>query len=684
MATLPSITTPKTDQLGPTADDALDLRKRNEGLLQQVTSCKQYRRKLVREWATSIDFRRGKPFASQADEDRISVNLDWSFTKQKQALLFSQVPAIRVDHPPHTISQEALPWVHAFEQRINDTAVQAGIETAMDECLPDCINAAGLGIIMVAREAITEDVDVPSIDMSAMPSQIHTTVMQSGMMPDGSPIPMSTIPRVVDSRYVTMRISPADFLWPINYTGSDFDQAPWVGRSGRITWPEAMKRFKLKPEDKIKYLGEDRTPMDRLNNDLEKDKSQAYDMVSFDELYYKEYQFDPEAKSFTTIHHIVFINNSEKPVIDEPWEGQQFDQESNQLIGALRYPIRVLTLSYITDEAIPPSDSAMARPQVQELNKSRTNMMQQREHSKPIRWFDVNRLDPAIQQALMRGVWQHMVPVQGQGTNVIGEVPRSALPQENYMFDKVAKADAAEIWQVGQGEAGADIETKAEVQAVSSNMQTRISRERAKVGKFFCSIAEVLGGLLCIYEDPSAFGQGFTPLVSRTLSYSILADSTVLLDSNQRLKRLIDFMNFTAKSGQVNIKPVLQEIATLSGLDPNIVIIDPAPRPPVEPNVSLRLTGLEDMMNPLTLAFLMKSGQAPSTDLIEQAKKLIDASVTPPVAPGLVRDPNGGVMVDNGQPPPQTPSPAPPAVGDAHPNWAAMSRINKRTVDRSE
>jgi hypothetical protein len=339
----------------------------------------------------------------------------------------------------------------------------------------------------------------------------------------------------------------------------------------------------------------------------------------------------------------------------------------------------VLSLSYITDEAIPPSDTAIGRPQVNELNKSRSQMIQQREHSLPVRWFDVNRVDPIIQQALMRGVWQHMVPVQGNGQNIMGEIGRSAMPNENFTFDRIAKMDLMEIWQTGQGAIGVDIETKGEVDAVTKNMQTRISRERAKVGKFFCSIAEVLGGLICIYEDPSTIGEGFTPLVSRTLNYSILADSTVLLDSNQRLQKLIDFINFGAKSGVVDITSVMKEIATLSGLDPNVVIIPPKPRPPVEPNISLRLTGTEDMMNPLTLAFLMKSGQAPPPELIEAAKKLIETAVMPPM--GM----QGGPTQIGDQPPglvPPSPDPPPPPVGGDNKDMSALDRINQRVLDR--
>src|SRR3990167_9490994 len=53
-----------------------------------IDTCKQYRRKLVRDWQLSVVYRRGKPYASLSDEDRVSVPLDWSLTKEKESYLF--------------------------------------------------------------------------------------------------------------------------------------------------------------------------------------------------------------------------------------------------------------------------------------------------------------------------------------------------------------------------------------------------------------------------------------------------------------------------------------------------------------------------------------------------------------------------------------------------------------------
>jgi hypothetical protein len=689
---MPQTTPPATDTASPVGDDPkvdTDLKKRNDTFRSSIYVCKQFRKKMIGTWTQNVDYRRGKPFQTQTDEDRVVVNLDWSMTKAKQAALFSQVPQVRIDHNPQTV--QAGPWLHAFEQRLNDTLVVAGVETAMDECLPDCINAAGFGAAIVAHEEITDTVQIPSINLSFYPPEVADKIRTTKMMPDGSPVPMKDMPRTLEHRYTITRISPADFLYPIEYTGSDFDNAPWVGRSGRIGWAQAKNLFGLTDADRDNVVGDDRTVLDKITHEIDKDTLNLEEKVSFDEIFYKEFHYDPLAKSYFTIRHLVFCTGKDEPVIDEQWKGQKFDPQTGHLTGSLKYPIRVLTLTYISDETLPPSDSAIGRPQVNEINKARTQMIMQRERSLPVRWVDLNRVDPTILISLMRGTWQPFIPVQGPGDKVIGEVARASMPQENFAFDKIAKNDWAEATTIGANQEGSGqgVETEGEAQIIQQNFSTRIGRERARTARFFVSMAEVLGGLICLFEPPESFGQGFDPTISRTLSYSILSDSTVLVDSNQRLKRLIDFTNFSAKSGWVDVNPVLREIATLSGLDPNVVIRPPDPKPPVEPSISLRLTGSEDLLNPLVLAFLMKSGQAPEIPLIEQAKITIAAAATPqtpgmPPGPGGMPppSPDGNTPPAGMAPPPAPvppPSPAPPQVGEAHPQWSLTPRINTRS-----
>lgn len=667
-----------TEQNQPVQKPQADpqVKKRNDEFRARISTCKDYRRKLVTNWSLSIDSRRGKPLASQPDEDSIIVNLDWPLTKAKIASLFSQIPQVRISHPPQSTS--AGPWLASLESKLNDTIVSAGIEAAMDECLADCINAAGIGIALVSYEAIMEDKEVPAIDINALPPELQEEFAATGTI-GGEPVPTSIVPQPVDRRYVIQRISPADFLWPLDFTGSNFDMAPWLGRSGRVTWAEAVQKFGLTDSDREDVIGDDRQTQDRLTHDLDKDKPQPDQKVGFDEIFYKEFQYDPESKSYSTIHHLVFLNGKDDPVIDEPWKGQRLGEDGS-VIGAVKMPVRVLTLTYISDETIPPSDSAIGRPQVNEINTLRTQNVLQMKRNVPVRWADINRLDPTVMQALMKGTWQGIIPVQGDGTRILGEVAKNGHPVENPYFDQIAKRDLSESWSLGPNQLGSGetVETKGESSEIAEGYRTRIGRERAKVASHFVGIAEVLGGMICLFEDPMSFGEGFHPSFSKALGYSILADSTVLVDAKQRLERMNEFLNTYAKSGYVVLEPVLKEIAILSGLDPNTVIKAPEPKPPVEPNISLRFTGTEDMSNPLALAFLLKSGQAPEPELIEKAKQLIQLSVVRPAVEGPMPP---GPPVPEG--PTDVPPTAPEGVGEANPDLSLLPQISKRADDNT-
>jgi hypothetical protein len=660
----------------------------NKIIRQEAGSCKSYKKKLIRKWDKAVSYRKGLPYTTQIDEDRIAIPLDWSYTKMKEASLFSQLPPVRVNHPPQTTSKEVLPWLHSFEQRINDTLAQCGAEPTMHEVLPDCINAAGIGLAMAYHEALTEDVEVPAIDLATLPPEVQQQITQTGLMPDGSPVPMETVPRVIDKRYKVCRISPSDFLWPLSFTGSNFDDAPWIGRSGQIPWAVAQRRWKLDPALKDNYVGITKPSEERINNDTDRNaEASQQDMVSFDEFFYKEESYNPNVRNFAAIHHLIFISGQDKPVVDEPWKGQEVDQtdpSNPQLIGVMRYPIRTLTLTYITDEAIPPSDSEISRPMSDELNKSRTQMMLQRQHSFPIRAFDPNRIDQAVQINLMRGTYQGMIPVQGNGQTAITEISRSSFPQENFTFDSIIKADASMAWQVGQEPLGNDVETKGEANVIQTNFQTRISMERAKVGDFFCSIAEVLGGLISLYEDPASFGQGFTPAISRTLAYSILADSTVLLNSEQRLKKIVDFTNMFAKSGWVDLENVVKEAATLSGLDPATTVRPPQPPPPEDPNISIRISGSEDMMNPLVLAAMIDPAKIPTPQSIEKAKQLIQMAMAMPEQQIPQLGPDGKVLPQAPTPDASAPDRPPVGVGDDNPGYTSMPKVNQRILSRDK
>lgn len=682
-------------------------------LKSRIASSKRVKKQLYAEWKNNVELRIGHTPSSYTsglptmDDGQTEINPDWSLTKTKTANLYSQVPAVQCTHENEQYKAAIAPFAKALNYEIGEKRANIGVP--MEEVLNDCVNAAGVGVMLVEYAARFETVQVPKQDMSHLPpQQVQALVDQQG-------IPTQPVQKVTSDRFSCSRVSPTDFLWPADFTGSNFDDADFAGRTGRCSWAVAKNDFKLKDEQKVKVVtGVEGPHSESLRSDPDQAAITEASGVKFDELFYWRYRVDPDEKSFQSIWRVVFVHGLDEPVIHEPWKGQRLDPTSGKYVGATKFPIRVLTLTYITDNPIPPSDSRAGRPQVNDLRKSRAQMFMNRERSIPIRWFDTNRIDTVIQDSLMRGQWQAMIPTNGDGSRSIGEIARASYPSEDFSFDAAAKSDLMDTWQVGPNQ-NANIssgrKTSAEVQITQSNFSTRIGQERNRVAYFFLGAVMVMAGLMALYSEfPSLTDQERQAMqavwndkqITHDLVLKIRPDSTIVLEPAARLQKLSTFLNLTVKSGFINPQPIIAEMAELSGIDPSEVMIQPQPKPPSEPNISYRFTGKDDLVNPLVLAVLIKAGHAPSPQEIDAAKQLLVSTQQPPTppappgmasgAPGAPGTPPSAPGGPQGPPSPPTPPqshvgapaapPVPhPATAAAHEDWQLASKVAQRSRD---
>jgi hypothetical protein len=519
----------------------------------------------------------------------------------------------------------------------------------------------------------------------------------AGVVPPALAKPTVPVPYTTAKRFDIRTISPADLIWDVSFTGSDWNKIPLLGESGRMHWGQALKEFGqsedrpdgLTEQDKESVVGrDDRNDLDMLTHQAERNRFKDTDLIAYDQVFYRRFYFDPEESSFEAIQRVVFVRGRKgKPVIDELWRGQQRVDNpdgTKGIVGSCKFPIQVGTLTYITDEAIPPSDTAMGRPQVDELSLGRGMMMAQRRFSLPWRWFNNNLVPPEIVTQLMRGEYQGAVPLNGSGDKIMGEVARAQYPREDFEFDRVAKAELDATWNLGTsmsggGSGNTQVRSAAEAQAVQSNMSTVIAMDRAKMTKMFCNLAEVLAGMMALHadfteEEEQVLGSWNRHELSTYFLYTVRADASVLLDAKQRLAQLKDFWNMTAKSGMVDEVPILQEIAGLNDIDEDFVH-PPAPPPPPKMNISLRL-GAEELDNPIFVAMLMGTGQFPDPQALAAAKQAIITAKQLPEIP----------LPGNGPEPPMGASAEPPAlphgpVEDRMPHLNEADRVNKRTHD---
>lgn len=443
--------------------------------------------------------------------------------------------------------------------------------------------------------------------------------------PGAAPAPPTiTIPRTVHEAYFWNRVSPAKFLFPDDFTGSDFDEASWLGFEFRISVDDAKRKYKNIPDDFSGSTTRDEnlvtTPEDKSSGG-----TSGPDMVRGWEIWYKAYHFDPTVNNPLQQRVLVILEGLDTPARHDDSPYQRIDQTTGKLIGMRRFPVRVLTLTYIPDEAIPPADSTVSRPQVRELWRARTQMLNQRQKSMPWRWADKSRLDAQTIEAIEAGEPQDIILTDGNGEQVIGEVARANYPSENFEFDRVIEQDIAEQWAMGanqMGQATPGDTTKAEVQVMQGNASTRLDYERTLVLQYWLAGVEEIASLIQMFAEDQDYievvGQdGDTRIkawdkttVAGEFVFDIKPDSALRIDAAQDRADAIHLYQMMANDPFVNRYKLVEAVLRRHNLDPTHILQQPMPKQPPEPNISYRFSGTDFLTPalPIILQILAKGG----------------------------------------------------------------------------
>jgi hypothetical protein len=633
------------DEIIPTADDTSDPWAAWRG---RISTSRTRREAKVGDWRENVTKRKGEGSDTTA---AVSVNKDAPLTKAKIALLYSNTPEIR----PTTEDPQAAQAVPQFARDLNIQIRKENVGAAIEEELADVVNAAGIGGVVIACEKRTVTKQVPSVDP-----------MIAGM--SGTAPEMLDVQTVADIRYPVRRISPTNLLIPAEFTGSVYDNARWLGYDDSMPWATAVIELGLTEDQKDDALGPDRKSrhQESLNTDSTATPRDA-DSINFTELFYWRHYYHEDETSFSALQRLVFVEGIEEPVINEPYAGQK-RLEDGRVVGVVRNPIQILTLTYISDENLPPSDSTISRHQVSELERSRSQMELQRKHSNPINWFDTNRVSANTRSLLEKGTFQGFIPTNGPGDRAIGQVARTSFPQEKYELDNVIDREITDQWQVGANQIGnfASGERSArEAGNVERNFQTRIGQERSKVERHFIAISEVLGGLMALH------GQSTIPVeLLGGITFAIRADSTVLLSAEQRMAQLERQIDRLAQMPGADVQPLVAEWLELGGSDPTKILHPPQPKQPEPLNISLKG---EDLMNPMALAFTYRTGQGPSPDDLSASIKAFQAALSAVVT--------GQVPAASLTPEPEGPPREGESLGIANADAQMAPRQDKRDQD---
>ena len=678
-------------EAGPTATgESQQPRGNTVALLKSfIQASVNLRKERFTSWKESVNYRVQKPFggmgATETTQDRVAVPEDWSRTKQKTSQLMFKLPKIlaKACRPEFKSKERAVTSLVNSKLRKEVKAYYM-----VDECLADVINAAGVMVSVIGIDQRTRTLKVPrpvpaqqalpleaqAQEAAALEPGAEALVVEAQSMTPAEPT-FDEIAQIISKRFYWTRISPAAFLWPTDFTGSNWDEAPWLGYETWMHVEEAKKIWgqkfpaNFKPTDtKPLLLSEDLATEGRTTPSNDQ-------YVKLQIIWYKAAVYDADAFHPDHLRKVVFADGVDQPLEQGDSTWQKFVEATDPVapipatpagvdpatgaatpatpeqpgkpgttahyIGLTKFPIRVETLTYVSDMAIPPSDSEAGRPQVREMIRSRSQMLRQRDQSLPIRWYDTNRLDETIADAIRNGDWQDMIPTNGPGDRVVGEVARAQFPRENFEFQRVINGDLDRSWSLSNnalGQLNSGERSATEINAVQDAGLVRLDYEKDRINRYIAEGASVLFSLMQLFMDGTDYVEvvgdaGAKELTAMTrgdiagavYDFEFQPDTSDRISLETKQGNTLKVFNLLGNSPTVNRSALETEIMQLHGMDPAELVVKPVEKGPEPPNISYRFSG-EDLLNPFVIALVQKT-QKITAEEIGAAAMLIQDSI---------------------------------------------------------
>jgi hypothetical protein len=300
------------------------------------------------------------------------------------------------------------------------------------------------------------------------------------------PVPQTVMqPSTVYEECFWRWLSPKQVLLPHDLRTTIWDDAPWLAFEFEMPVKAAQRKGWV-PAD---YAGTAPSDETRFDHGLGNAAGDSVACGVF--IYYKSalYRDDrPHPLHYTTL---VLMAGQETPAVHQDSPYQTFDPQGmltpDSLLGNCIHPLTIRTL---TDSPYVPSDCTISRPLVNELNKFRGDMVEQR-NANNMRWVyntDVMTTDALakIQRAPIGG----MIGLPGEayvGEGAIKELPHGTYPRENFSFNDyldndLARTHALDAEQPGAIVVGGSDGDRSEHQAVERECAARArARHRARL-----------------------------------------------------------------------------------------------------------------------------------------------------------------------------------------------------------
>lgn len=587
----------------------------------------------------------------------INTNRDFTLVERKKADLFFQRPEIMAMPSPLMEDHADLMDVHTkiLNEKLGLDGVNA--REMAHQCIFDVLCPSGRGWSAMGYESATVPTPVQVPDTSAPTTQPGAIL---GLQAIPQPMKTIQVPVPIYENVFWRWFSPYQGLVPHNARTVKSDDWPWIGMDIEIPLREA-KRNGWVPDD---FVGTSASQEIHAENALINTADES--MVRGALVYYKSslYRDDRPHPLHQTM--LILIDGMDEPAEHKDSPYQTLDAQGrltpDSLIG---YAIHPLTIRVMTDSAHIPSDCTISRPLVNELNKFREQMVEQRENTLLKYQYNVDTLPTDALTKIVKSPVGGFIGLPGEafvGDGAIKEIPHGTYPRENFQFNDYLDNDLARTHAIDSSQSGSEgthRKSATESQIMENNVNARLGLERGNVLDWYIAgvtkFSSILQRLMPVEDAAKIVGQQqaaqwdtWRKQVPASLAFTALPDSALRTDLAQDRKRAMDEYTFLVNAAGINKMELTKQLLPKLRYSPKVLeTAPPQPHPePTKPNFSFK----GDDLNPLAPQFaivmeiLKQAGVNVSPQAVQEAQGTATAAL---MAQPAVSTPTG-----KGAPPP--------------------------------
>jgi hypothetical protein len=510
----------------------------------------------------------------------------------------------------------------------------ANLNATIVESLFAIFMTAGLGATKICYEADSQEVAPP--EMPLQPGAIL-----------GLNAPPTPAPVVVHERWRWYHFSEAKFLKPHDAVGTDFDEMPWLGMEFVEPLTDATRqKYHLPPDFQSNVTKDDLI----LTSEQESASLGTDQLLKGVEIWLHAAPYDAQEANSQVFYRLVLVEGQkEKEAVYErsPYQTKGPDGRltADSMLGNAIHPI---VLRAGGDLSWVPADAAFTDPLVKQLNTWRSQDIKQRD-ANLARFVHSDGITAAIDKLKDADTGQGVaIPadLMAQGVDrLIAPLPHLERAEADIRGEASVRRDLDETLGLGANQAGgtnATVRSATELAVIQANVSVRLKAEQTMLLERVLAGIRKFDSLIQRFATDTDYveivGQEGTKrlqawnqhTIAGRYAYDAKPDTQLTMDPSQRIKRVLDFVNFMAKSPFMNQQELARTVCTEFGYDPARMIQQPNPPPPEKPSVSFAFHGA-DLAIPEVRQILQGAGiqlpPQPSPEVIqaalaEQAKKL--------------------------------------------------------------